>query len=278
MKVIKITNTMTFLIQNIRLIERLFHYHLPKLVALSLGLGVTIAAIAAWWYRFTRRRQRMLCRPGLCLVPKYVNQALGHYYGKQCGFTVEIGTLGKKPMWTFPKNHRDNKKYIFMSHETEYWFRISVPYDGQVVVKIDGHFIGCWLFEAGKKYNAIRCGVKSNRQFTFLRLSSREGRMAGLSDNDLLGLIEFFYRPKRAVPRNTRSLETTRSSGTTRGFSAGGTGLGRTVEIDRVYGEMDVDYDYRPLALTVRLTCVDTPPAKPQYVHVSSSDPPPRLV
>lgn len=249
-----------------RLIQRLFRTHLLKVV--------TLAAITAWY--ILKRRQRMLCRLGLRLVPNFVNQVSGNYNETDCGFTVAIETLNK-PMWSYPEKHRDKKKYIFLSHETEYCFRINVLYDGSVVVKIDGHVVGCWLFEANKKYKVIKCGVKLNRQFTFLKFASDKGRMAGLSDNNSLGLVEFFYRPKIAVPTRTHSPDITRSYGTTRGLCAGGTGLGKTVRTVWKYNKkMDIDYDDKPLYIAVRLTCIDNLRDKPQYVHVSGG-PPPRL-
>jgi len=168
--------------------------------------------------------------------------------------------------------------YVEMRHNTEYSLsmRNDRNVDCDAVVTVDGEKVGTWRIYSHQSI-LIERPANIDRKFTFYKLGTSEGAQAGLERDENLGLISVDYIPAREVERGlvsygggskgvTRepdnfSLSSSRpgTKGATRGYNAGGTGLGD--RSNQSFGQADsIDRDYsKQVTINLRLVCVDEP-------------------
>lgn len=146
--------------------------------------------------------------------------------------------------------------YFFLPHKTEYTIELSnylaTLCDAQVFV--DGETIGTFRIPRTGSVKIER-PVNAQRKFIFLDFNSPEAEQAQLQLNQNLGLIKVKFIPEFEIRRagvSTRdaSFGDTRSS---RGLSAGGTGLGSYSDQQYV-GASHIIKDYNnQVELNIRL-------------------------
>ena len=175
--------------------------------------------------------------------------------------------------------------YVQMRHGTEYAlrFRNDRNVEADAIVKIDGIEVGTWRISANRNITIER-PANIERKFTFYKLGTSEASQAGLERNSDLGLISVDFIPAKEVVRTLfkgrEFLEQETGSkgvtfgGNTRGFSAGGTGLGN--HSDQQFGQAQaIDRDYaNQVTINLRLVCVDEPAIVSLRSAVSSPVPP----
>ena len=170
--------------------------------------------------------------------------------------------------------------YVEMSHNTEYSLsmRNNRNVDCDAVVRVDGVEIGTWRISSHQSI-LIERPATVDRKFTFYRLGTSESYQAGLNRDDNLGLISVEFIPAKEVERGlvfygegspstygSKGVERTygnpynkSSACETKGYNAGGTGLGD--HSDQSFGQADsIDRDYsKRVTINLRLCCVDKP-------------------
>lgn len=170
--------------------------------------------------------------------------------------------------------------YVQMRHGTEYALRLRNDrnVEADAIVRIDGVEVGVWRIPANRNITIER-PANVERKFTFYKLGSSEGSQAGLERNSDLGLISVDFIPAIDYPQEgikgvSRSFNPYGETGTLRGFSAGGTGLGD--HSNQSFGQaMPIDRDYaNKVTINLRLVCVDEPAIVPLRSAVSSPVPP----
>lgn len=171
--------------------------------------------------------------------------------------------------------------YVRMRHNSEYQIRLGNDDNvvADAIVKIDGIEIGVWRIPANRNITIER-PANVDRKFTFYKLGSSEGDQAGLERNNDLGLISVDFIPAKSIYQNLRGSHIESGSkgvtfgGNTRGFSAGGTGLGN--HSDQQFGQaQSIDRDYaNQVTINLRLVAVDEPAIVSLRSAVSSPVPP----
>lgn len=186
-------------------------------------------------------------------------------------------------------NEVDNG-YVQMKHGSEYQLRLRNDHnvEADAIVRVDGVEVGVWRVPANRNITIER-PANIERKFTFYKLGSSEGNQAGLERNSDLGLISVDFIPAKEVVHSSfgnpyskgMDIEDTGysyKSGlkgvSTRGFSAGGTGLGD--RSDQSFGQaMPIDRDYaNQVTINLRLICADEPAIVSLRSAVSSPIPP----
>nr|WP_063842307.1 hypothetical protein [Hassalia byssoidea] len=172
--------------------------------------------------------------------------------------------------------------YVQLEHNTQYNVVLANKRAMRCDAKleIDGKHVGTWRLE---EYDSIvlERPAHDTGRFTFYKLGSAEASIAGISKEDAnIGLVKVTFTPEHQVQTRTRtgysSPPVTRGTieeGTTRSFSAGGTGL--SGESKQQFGNATaIDYDYSQ-ATVIHLRLVARADEPRPLTPLSNPVPPP---
>jgi hypothetical protein len=193
------------------------------------------------------------------------------------------------------KGRETDNGYVELRHNTEYALRLRNDRDvaADAVVRIDGLEVGTWRIPAHQNI-LIERPASIDRKLTFYKLGTSEANQAGLERNSDLGLVSVDFIPAKEVFRPFAPQEGIKSVSrpfqnpygetgtfgggskgvTTKGFSAGGTGLGD--RSNQQFGEAQpIDRDYsQQVTINLRLVAVNEPAIVSLRSAVSSPVPP----
>jgi hypothetical protein len=167
--------------------------------------------------------------------------------------------------------------YLQLEHNTQYNVVLANKRAMRCDAKleIDGKHVGTWRLE---EYDSIvlERPAHDTGRFTFYKLGSAEANKVGISQQDAnIGLVKVTFTPEhqvetRSSPAVTRGLM---SEGTTRSFSAGGTGLSGESK-QQFSNATAIDYDYSQ-ATVIHLRLVARADEPRPLTPLSNPVPPP---
>lgn len=170
-------------------------------------------------------------------------------------FDVQIIVNGRQQSETILKNPGT---YIALLHNQEYSIKLNNNYTTRcdAEIRIDGDSVGKWRIPANSSITIDR-PVSEARKFTFYKLGSSEGNMAGIQKGNAVanGLIEVSFYPEKEILR-TYAFRTT--------GAVASSGLKKKTRSNRTYDEEEESelsgfcmFDDTPTALTSNTNSIE---------------------